>query len=239
MNSIEIWFESLNSCEYCYSNYWNTLDFKERTSAQRFNRELDRRRFVVSHGKLRQILASYLHLPPDEIVLATQFHGKPFVFGDIGNSVTFNMSHSDSYLLVGVGSDYEIGVDIEKWKDFIDYENVLSICFSDFERRFWRELTDDKKQEFFYRQWVRKESFVKAIGLGLYLDVSCVESSLTGVSQFLSLPASCGSPQNWRLIDLKLAHCLSGAITVSSSKVSTIIYKRLDCPGSCQVQVFV
>lgn len=177
--SVDIWFESLKSCEHCYCNYWNILDFSERARAQRFVRELDRRRFVVSHGKLRRILARYLLLPPDKIVFATKPQGKPFVTGDRSYAVKFNLSHSDSYLLVGVSSDYEIGVDIELWADRIDYEGVLDLCFSESERRFWRDLSTDQRQAFFYRQWVRKESFAKAVGLGLELDVSLIESSLT------------------------------------------------------------
>ncbi|WP_175463672.1 4'-phosphopantetheinyl transferase superfamily protein [Methylomonas sp. LWB] len=106
-----------------------------------------------------------MSLPPDKIVFATQSQGKPFVARDRTDTLNFNLSHSDSYLLLGVSSNYEIGVDIEKWTDSIDYEGVLDLCFSESERSFWRDLPTDQRLAFFYRQWVKKEIFVKVIGL--------------------------------------------------------------------------
>lgn len=226
VSSIDIWFESLSKDKH-YSSYWNTLDPNERVRAQRFVKEIDRERFVVSHGKLRHILAIYLHLPPDKITFATQHQGKPYVDGEKADILKFNLSHSDNYLLVGVSSDHDIGVDIEKWTDSIDYEGVLGLCFSESERSFWRDLPTDQRQALFYRQWVRKESFVKAVGQGLALDVSLVETTLTGASQFLSLPAECGLLENWSLIDLKLPDGISGAITIYSRNTPSVNYKSL------------
>jgi len=227
VHSVDIWLESLQSCDRWYCDYWDILDFNERARAQRFVKEIDRKRFVVGHGKLRRILADYLSLSPEEIAFATQSQGKPFVAGDRSAALKFNLSHSDNYLLVGVSKDFEVGVDIEKWTDSIDYEGVLGLCFSESERSFWRDLPADQRQSLFYRQWVRKESFVKAVGQGLALDVSLVETTLTGASQFLSLPVECGLPENWSLIDLKLPAGISGAITIQSPNLPSINYKSL------------
>jgi 4'-phosphopantetheinyl transferase len=224
---VDIWFEPLHNCEYCFSNFWDSLGFDERARAQRFVKRVDRKRFIISHGMLRLILASYLHLPPDKIVFATQSQGKPFVVADRSDNLKFNLSHSDSYMLLGVSSDVEIGVDVEKWAYNVDYEGVLDLCFSESERRFWQELSVDKRQAFFYRQWVRKESFTKAVGLGLGLDVSLVETSLKGASRFRSLPVGFGLPGSWSLTDLELPHGLSGAITAQSRNTPAINYKRL------------
>lgn len=227
MCSVDIWFESLSNCEHSYCNYWDSLDFNERARAQRFVKEIDRKHFVISHGKLRLILASYLRLPANKIVLATQSYGKPFVIDDRLGNLKFNLSHSDCHMLVGVNHDDEIGVDIEKCTDNVNCEGVLDLCFSESERRFWQALSVCQRQAFFYRQWARKESFVKALGLGLGLDVSCVETSLEGSSQFLSLPDHCDAPENWSLIDLDLPDGLKGAVTVHSSIRPTLKYKNL------------
>lgn len=227
MHSVDIWLESLQSCDRWYCDYWDILDFNERARAQRFVKEIDRKSFVVSHGKLRRILADYLSLSPNKIALETQSQGKPFVAGDRSAALKFNLSHSDNYLLVGVSKDFEVGVDIEKWTDSIDYEGVLDLCFSESEQNFWRDLSVDQRQAFFYQQWVRKESFVKAVGLGLELDVSLVKTTLTGAGRFLSLPAECGLSENWSLIDLELPAGISGAITIQSPNLPSINYKSL------------
>jgi len=53
-------------------------------------------------------------------------------------------------------------------------------------------LPEDRKDAFFYRLWTRKESFVKAVGIGVGLDVSRVVSSLVGAARFLSVPEGAG-----------------------------------------------
>jgi 4'-phosphopantetheinyl transferase len=224
---LDIWFEPLAVCGDECRYYWSLLDGNERNKALRFVRDLDRRRYVFSHGKLRLILATYLQQAPEKIVFAAQAHGKPFIICDESHGIKFNLAHSGDYLAVGVVRDYDIGVDIEAWMDGVDYEAIVGLCFSDAERRFWRALPTEQKQEFFYRLWVRKESFVKSVGQGLALDVSRVNTELAGPSRFLSLPDGYGLPESWRLIDLKLAEGLSGAVTVSAACSPKIHYRSL------------
>ncbi|WP_415878275.1 4'-phosphopantetheinyl transferase family protein [Methylomonas sp. TEB] len=225
---LDIWFEPLAVCEDDCRDYWFLLDGNERNKALRFVRDLDRMRYVVSHGKLRLILATYLQQAPEEIVFATQAHGKPFIVSDESHGIKFNLAHSGDYLAVGVVRGYDIGVDIEAWTDCIDYEAVVGLSFSDAERRFWRTLPAEQKQAFFYKLWARKESFVKSVGEGLALDISRVNPELAGSSRFLSLPAGYGLPESWCLIDLGLAEGLSGAVTVSAAYSPKIHYRRLE-----------
>jgi len=208
-------------------DYWSLLDQYECTKAQRFVRELDSTRYVIAHGKLRKILATYLRMPPETIAFATHKYGKPFIVGDERHGIKFNMAHSDDYLLVGVSCGFDIGVDIEVWLDGVDYEAVLDLCFADVERCFWNALPVEQRQAFFYRLWTRKESFVKAVGLGLKLDVAQVVAAPSGVSRFLSLPSEYGEPGDWSLTDLELAIGLSGALTIPGNSLANITYKRL------------
>ncbi len=224
---VDLWLETLNANECSNQNYWHLLNVLEQSKAMRFVHGIDRRRYIVSHGKLRQILATYLQVPAEEIVLTTQVHGKPFVVGDEAHGIKFNMAHSGDYLAVGVTYGYEIGIDIEAWTDKVDYEAVIELCFASSERSFWQDLPSKQKKEFFYRLWTRKESFVKAVGLGLGLDVATVLTGLTGQSRFLSLSSEFGMPEDWRLIDLELSDGLSGAVTVPNGVNPAICYRRL------------
>lgn len=224
---LDLWFESLIVSDENYYAGWLLLDDSERAKANRFVRELDRRCYVASHAKLRQILAIYLELPPEKIVFVTQSNGKPFIANDERHDIKFNLSHSGNYLAVAVSCGYDIGVDIEVWTESVEYEAVVKLCFADSERFFWSTLPQEEKKEFFYKQWTRKESFVKAVGTGLSLDVSQVVTEPNDSSQFISLPAEQGLLGNWRLIDLKLAKGLSGAVTVLNANNPTISYRCL------------
>ncbi|WP_374088473.1 4'-phosphopantetheinyl transferase superfamily protein [Methylomicrobium lacus] len=226
--AVDLWLEPLDAVNANdVRDYEALLDSGEQAKAKRFRRELDRRRYVVSHGKLRLILATYLPRPPAAIDLAAQTHGKPYIVDDETHGIKFNLAHSGDQLLVGVSQVQDVGVDIEVWNDAVDYEAVLSLCFADAERCFWRALPAAEKREFFFRSWARKESFIKAVGLGLGLDVAQVVTATSGPSRFLSLPAGYGGPEGWSLLDLELASGLSGALTVPGRFQPTLTYKRL------------
>ncbi len=225
--NIDLWFEALAITDEEYRYYWSILDKNEQNKALRFVRTSDGRGYVASHGKLRLILAEYLGLPPGKIPFTTQAYGKPFIAFGNAYGIRFNLAHSGDYMAVGVGNAYDIGIDIEVWSDRVDYHGIMALCFSEEETRIWSDLPKELQKEFFYKLWTRKESFIKAVGLGLELDASLVETSLKGASRFRSLPVGFGLPESWSLTDLELAHGLSGAITVHSRNPPAINYKGL------------
>ncbi|WP_404360477.1 4'-phosphopantetheinyl transferase family protein [Methylotuvimicrobium sp. KM1] len=224
---IDLWFEALAITDEEYRYYWSILDKNEQNKALRFVRTRDGRGYVASHGKLRLILAEYLGMPPGKIPFTSQAYGKPFVAFGNTYGIRFNLAHSGDYMAVGVGNAYDIGIDIEVWSDRVDYHGIMALCFSEEETRFWSDLPKERQKEFFYKLWTRKESFIKAVGLGFSLDVSQVETAVQGPSRFLSLPSGCGSPKGWCLIDLELANGLSGAVAISGANMPKIVYKQL------------
>jgi 4'-phosphopantetheinyl transferase len=226
--AVDLWLEPLDGVGgNALRAYEALLDSCERAKAQRFLSQTDRRRYVVGHGKLRRILATYLPLQPEAITLAARIHGKPFIAGDGRHGIKFNLAHSGGYLLVAVNHGNEIGVDIEQWTDKVDYDAVLALCFSASERRVYRALPEERKKKFFYRLWTRKESFVKAVGEGLRLDVTQVVSSSSGPARFVALPAGYGGPERWGLLDLELGRGLSGALSFPGEFPPHINFKRL------------
>lgn len=86
-------------------------------------------------------------------------HGKPYLTGD---DVFFNISHSRSAVSVAV-SDYEVGVDIER---FGRYNKKLAerVCT---ERELGRlSLGNDSADRYFTAMWVQKEAYAKMTGKG-------------------------------------------------------------------------
>ncbi|MDO9187435.1 MAG: 4'-phosphopantetheinyl transferase superfamily protein [Bacteroidia bacterium] len=226
--AIDLWLEELavtdEECRY----YWPLLDKNEQDKALRFVQAIHGRRYVASHGKLRLILSGYLGLAPENIVYEEQAFGKPvIVIKGMEHDIKFNLAHSDNKMLVAVGADIQIGVDIEVWNSKIDCVSIAHICFAETERCFWSGLPKNSKDEFFYRLWTRKESFVKAVGVGLGLDVSKVVSTPVGVARFLSVPERYGSAEDWTLVDLDFGGGISAALTVPAHCDKRIEFKRL------------
>jgi len=225
---VDLWLEPLDATDVEYRYYWSLLDWDEQSKALRFVQALHRRRYVISHGKLRVILSGYLGLAAEKIVYRQQKFGKPDIVIEGGeHAVKFNLAHSGEHMLVAVGSNLDIGVDIECWDRKVDCAAIVGICFAEAEFQFWQDLPDDGKGEFFYRLWTRKESFIKAVGVGLGLDVSRVVCSLMGATRFLSVPEEYGPVGGWRLFDLDFGNGISAALTVSAQGYQRLRFKRL------------
>lgn len=81
-------------------------------------------------------------------------------------SVYFNISHSAFRAVCALSLEGEVGIDIER-DNPIDY-----LVFDDFfTTREWEYINDMEKENGFYKLWTRKESLIKAAGLGLrYLN---------------------------------------------------------------------
>ncbi|WP_340123345.1 4'-phosphopantetheinyl transferase family protein [Methylobacter svalbardensis] len=227
--AIDLWLEELAVTDEGYRHYWLLLDTNEQGKALRFVQAIHGRRYVASHGKLRLILAGYLGIAAETITYAPQAFGKPVIVVDgLEHDIQFNLAHSGDKMLVAVGLDGRIGVDIEVWNNSVDCASIACLCFTEAERNFWGGLPASRKDEFFYRLWTRKESFVKAIGVGLGLDVSKVVSTPAGVARFLSVPEGYGPAGDWALVDLDVGRGISAALTVPAKCYTGIELKRLE-----------
>ena len=149
----------------------------ERARAERFVREADRWRFVISHGALRSILGDYLGLPAAALVFGSLGSGKPFLVS--APEVHFNLSHSAEFAVVAVART-PVGIDIEQIHPFEDESDIASRSFSTAECDALKSLTEAERLSAFFRCWTRKEAYVKARGDGLSIPLDSFSVSLTG-----------------------------------------------------------
>lgn len=226
--TIDIWDEELSVKENEYQFYWDLLDNNEQNKAMRFFQKIHRNYYVISHGKLRMILTSYVRTEPEKIRFEEGEFGKPFIVDDgKPHKLKFNLSHSENRMVVAVGYHDKIGVDIEVWNEKIDLYAIAKECFSEIETIFWKALPDSEKTSAFYRFWVRKESFAKAVGAGITLGVSNVINSVDEPARFMSVPNSYGTARDWKVIDLNFGSEISGALTVKANNLGQINLRNL------------
>ncbi len=129
----------------------------ELARAARLRHAKDRDRYLRSHGSLRAILRP---LTTARLDFAVEESGKPFLPGD--PRLKFNLSHSAEMALVGVALEVEIGVDVERIRDLVDYAELADRFFPLSEALQVTDLAD------FFRRWTRLEAMLKATGQGLY-----------------------------------------------------------------------
>ena len=150
------------------------LSPEERSRADRFRHEWHRRRFIVAHGRLRQLLAAVTGEPPASLRFRQGPHGKPFL--DQGPS--FNLSHSGDRLLFGVSKAGRIGVDLEEERPVREMEALARKKFAAEEVEAFLAAPAVDRPRTFFRIWTLKEAYLKGVGTGLStrLDSFAVES---------------------------------------------------------------
>lgn len=149
------------------------LSRDERMRAERFRFARDRARFVAGRAALRRILAGHGAGFPGELAFVEGAWGKPALAPR--SSLRFNLAHSGDRALVAVTCEREVGVDVERVRPIPDVDAVARRVCSAAERVALSRLPKEQRGAAFLRAWVRKESCVKALGVGLQQSLAAVE----------------------------------------------------------------
>ncbi len=141
---------------------------KEKANRYVFDKD---KKLSLAAGILLEEGLNKLLVKTEEREIAYLEQGKPYLKNR--PDIHFSLSHSME-IAIAAFSDKEIGCDIEKIKTY--NEIVMNRCFSMREKEY--VLNSISKDEAFYRIWVLKESFLKAIGVGIAVDMSAVSFSI-------------------------------------------------------------
>jgi phosphopantetheinyl transferase len=153
-----------------------TLNMEERDRCSRFATPELRRRFIVSHAGLRQILAGYLNSAPSDLTFCQTPSGKPNL---AEAPLRFNLSHSADANLLAVATA-EVGADIERARPVTSLASLAARHFAGPELEAMRNSYDPLQA--FFQTWTRKEAVIKLVGLGLATSLQDLDTSPHGDS---------------------------------------------------------
>lgn len=141
------------------------LSAAERERASKYFRPVDALRHTLGRGILRHALSRLMDLPASDIVFEIEpAAGKPYVTG----APAFNVSHSGDLVLVALGREGRIGVDVEAVRPVPDLESVARTSFTrDEVDALFRFPAGETRTLAFFRGWTRKEAMLKALGHGI------------------------------------------------------------------------
>jgi len=89
----------------------------------------------------------------------------------LGDNFDFNIAHSGMIAICAATKTGRVGVDIEKVQE-VDVDEFRDF----FTPQEWAKITGGRNElNNFYRFWTRKEALLKAIGKGLYADLSWID----------------------------------------------------------------
>lgn len=102
-------------------------------------------------------------------------HGKPFL-ADYPH-IHFNLSHAAG-ITACIVSENECGIDAEKIRPY--RPNVIKRAFSESEKALIENAGETERDALFFRLWTLKESYVKALGIGVSYPMNTVEFAFDG-----------------------------------------------------------
>lgn len=163
---VHVWRVLLTAQAESYAGLMETLSVDERQRARRYVRARDSERFVTTRGILRELLGWYLGEDPAALRFTYGDHGKPILAEPDHRWLRFNVSHSDELAIVGIATEAEIGVDVERIREEIDV-NALAAHALDpaYASSLPREVAVRRRA--FFAHWTQQEAYWKALGCGL------------------------------------------------------------------------
>lgn len=194
----------------------STLSADEAQRAARFVFPQDRRRFVLSHGHLRGILACYLDCEPGQLEFSANEYGKPAL---ADHSLEFNLSHSGDYALLAVSHQHKVGIDVERVRQDIEFEDLARRFFSQWEYSELMNMPHEQRKTAFFRCWTLKEAYIKAHGLGLSLPLDGFDVALVPNQQpvLRTTRPNQTEASRWTLLSFDVDSEYTGAVAVEST----------------------
>jgi len=201
------------------------LDRQELDYASRMRNAADARRWAHAHGAMRRILARHLDVAPAEIGYARDGGGKPrvVVASQPAPPIDFSLTHSGDWAYLAVSPSATVGVDLEKVTDAIDYGSLLDIVCTPAESQSVLSRPEAERNAQFHRIWVRKESLLKSMGVGL------PRQPLTGIDVLAAVAYHNAFPDHpWWVTDVPAPDGYVAALT-SSESTTNISWHEWPC----------
>lgn len=223
-DEIAVWQCPLNSEPEALRLY-RLLTSIERQRADRLLMPDVKRRFIISRGVLREILAQYLGCGPCEVEIQYTEQGKPYV----AENIEFNLAHSADIALIAITGGHAVGVDIERLQQ---REGVLAVAeryFHPSEVQMLQHLPREQRVEGFFKWWCAKEAVLKAQGLGIagHLQDFTVIFSEGEVDLEWHVAPGAALGQAWQVRMLELGSEYVGAVAFSSEisyQIQNMVY---------------
>jgi len=230
---VEVWRLDLRQPRRLIDLLFEQLSGEEQARAQRFRRARDFEAYVLTRGVLRQLLSAYLgregvSVAAQAVGLGRGRHGKPRLLADTvvgadAGALEFSVSHSGDFALLAFGRSGALGVDVERLNTGRDIDLIVEHHFAPSEAAALRDegARSDARCRLFYRYWTRKEAYLKALGVGMTVDL---RSFAVGLGPGATLVESArDDAAQWRFYELNPDGLHFGAICVFGGAGATYL----------------
>lgn len=179
-NCVHVWNVATDKA-HNLGTFAEVLSAEEKSRADRFHFERDRRTFIICRGTLRMLISSYTGLDASSVGFRVGPQGKPSLKKEYGSDLRFNVSHSGEIALLAFSLDQEVGVDVEFKRKEVDFLSLAELSFSKDERAAIIACSPADRADLFYEFWTCKEACIKADGRGLSVPLDQFSVATRGV----------------------------------------------------------
>jgi 4'-phosphopantetheinyl transferase len=218
-DEVQLWRIQLDGTSGLSERYNSLLSPSEQAHASRFRLDQAREHFIVGRACLRVLLGNAFGADSSSIEIETGVNGKPETHFFNASNIFFNVAHSKNTILIALGRQGVLGVDVEYFDRLTDIMEVARCNFTEDENASLAAIADwEARTRVFYRYWTRKEAVAKADGRGLLLSLSSFDVSYDSTNLH-PVRVSESADEEGKLYfvsDLDLGNEAAGAIALES-----------------------
>ncbi len=228
-HEVQLWRIPLSAATKLSERYHSLLSPQERTQAERCRPGQAREHFTIGRACLRILLENAIGIDTHSIEISAGLHGKPETPAINGENIFFNVGHSRDTILIALGRQGALGVDVEYFDRKTDIMEVASCNFTEDETSSLASIVNPEARiRLFYRYWTRKEAVAKADGRGLLLSLSSFDVSheSTNLHPVRMSKSHDNGSKLYFVTDLDLGNEAAGALALESSncRVTELIF---------------
>lgn len=223
MAGVEVWTINLDVPGSQLDDATRTLAPDELERAASYRNDTARRRYILSHAALRQILATHLKQPAPGITLHTGSSGKPSLAAPNSSRLQFNLTHSGTLALVAVSQNAQVGIDVETLRPMRDAVAIAKRFFSPREAAALEQLEASAQSAAFLSLWTRKEALVKATGQGIADALARFEVSWDAKAVLHSIDGDTDQAAQWSLHSFTPAPGYVAAVAVHAPHMQSTL----------------
>jgi 4'-phosphopantetheinyl transferase len=199
------------------NRYRSVISRAERIKTDRYVFEKDRHNCLVTRALLRFALSTCTGAAPEAFEFLENRYGKPSLKPSlVTRPVQFNLSHSSGMTACALTLAGDIGVDIESHHRKIELD-LAERYFAEIECAYLRQCPAEQKQAVFFDFWTLKESYIKAVGKGLSIDLDRFGFELDPQPRIIFDKSIEDDPDLWKFFRFAPADPYKAAIAIRSA----------------------
>lgn len=226
--AIDIWWWAFTEGQTDWGKVRSALTLPEQERAAAFRFDRDAIGFMAGRYLQRSVLSSYLGANAEGLDIVAGEHGKPCLAGE--PALAFNLSNTNGLAVLAVSRECTaVGVDAEMYSVVLEAGTAQLIC-SAAEATTLSMLQGTERQSLLLAYWTLKESFLKAIGLGLSVEPHRLNVQVDTVSREIRVEHDLsGDGANWhhRLFRSPSGHVI--AVSAQSGRAG-LVFRQHSLP---------